>query len=132
MLESLQLIPVIPLWGIFAYHVYPKLKTPMKWGGSMGLDNCTSLAVTIAEVSIVILLPLALILMFIQKTQIIGTALFICALIVAFIIMLGAIIIVHGKKGWNVMEGGMEFHILALFVCVQLIISSYLITAPKF
>ena len=128
MLESLQLLPVIPLWGIFAYHVYPKLKTPMKWGASMGLGNCTSLAVTIAELSIVVLLPLALILMFIQKTQLIGTVFFMCALLIAFIIMLGAIIIVHGKKGWNFMKGGMEFHILTLFVCVQLMISSYLIT----
>ena len=128
MIAYLQLLPVIPLWGIFAYHVYPKLKTPIKWGASMGLNDCTSLAVTMAEVAIVIFLPLALILMFIPTTKIIGTLAFICALVVAFIIMLGAIILVHGKKGLNVMEGGMEFHILTLFVCVQLMISSYLIT----
>ncbi len=131
MLTYLQLLPVLPLWGIFLYHVIPKLSKPMTWGKDMDLNNVTSLLVTLAELFIVIIIPIALVLLFIKSTKNVGMWLFITALSVAFLVMLGAIILVHGQKGFNGLKGGMEFHILILFVCIQLAISSYLIESKK-
>ena len=36
--------------------------------------------------------------------------------LIVIVIMIGAIVMVHGKSGWNVMNGGMEFQVLMLAV----------------
>ncbi len=35
---------------------------------------------------------------------------------IVVVIMIGAIVLVHGKNGWNTMQGGMEFQALLLAV----------------
>ena len=34
--------------------------------------------------------------------------------LIVMVIMIGAIVLVHGKNGWNVMNSGMEFQVLML------------------
>ncbi len=34
--------------------------------------------------------------------------------LLVMVIMIGAIVLVHAKNGWNAMEGGMEFQVLML------------------
>ena len=36
--------------------------------------------------------------------------------LIVIVIMIGAIVLVHGSNGWNVMNGGMEFQVLMLAV----------------
>ena len=36
--------------------------------------------------------------------------------LIVIVIMIGAIVLVHGANGWNVMNGGMEFQVLMLAV----------------
>lgn len=36
--------------------------------------------------------------------------------LIVIVIMIGAIVMVHAKNGWNVMGGGMEFQVLMLVV----------------
>ena len=99
-------------WGLrlslaatFLYHGLGKWP-PEAFAESFGMPLLVVWAVIIAEV----IAGLALIIGAFGKdmlTRLGG--------LIVIVIMIGAIVLVHGKNGWSVMNGGMEFQVLMLF-----------------
>ena len=98
-------------WGLrlslaatFLYHGLGKWP-PAAFAESFDMNLLVVWAVIIAEV----IAGLALIIGAFGKDMLTRLA----GLIV-IVIMIGAIVLVHGQNGWNVMNGGMEFQVLML------------------
>jgi len=104
------LSPVVH-WGLrlslaatFIYHGLGKWPVA-EFSQSFGMPIAVAWAVMIAEV----VAGLALIIGAFGKdmlTRLGG--------LIVIVIMIGAIVMVHGANGWNVMNGGMEFQVLML------------------
>ena len=98
-------------WGLrlslaatFLYHGFGKLP-PDQFAQMIGGSMAVAWAVALTELAAGILLLVGA---FSKEvlTRIGG--------LLVMVIMIGAIVLVHAKNGWNAMEGGMEFQVLML------------------
>ena len=98
-------------WGLraslaatFLYHGFDKFP-PDGFAQFSGLPIVVAWGVAIAEVAAGVLLIAG------AFSKDILTRL---GALIVIVIMIGAIVMVHGKNGWSVMDGGMEFPVLML------------------